>query len=120
MTDYSDQDWVEIQHLAVSEERAKAATNAGEVDPAEVVANATVPQPEPTRVTYQAFKEVWEGKGWTIVEAQEAPEDLHSAMQELGEQQGVLPMDPQTETVTDNAPAEEPKGRGGRTRKDDA
>jgi len=120
MTDYSDQDWVEIQHLAVSEERAKAATTAGEVDPAEVVANATVPQPEPTRVTYQAFKEVWEGKGWTIVEAQEAPEDLHSAMQELGEQQGVLPMDPQTETTTDNTPAQEPKGRGGRTRKDDA
>ena len=120
MTDYKDQDWVEIQHPAISEERNKAAAEPGEVDPAEVTATATVPQPEPTRVTYQAFKDVWQGKGWTIVEAQEPPEDLHSAMQELGEQQGVLSVDPQTEPTPDTPPSEEPAPRGGRNRKDNA
>lgn len=117
--DYKDTDWVEIQHPIIIEERSKAAE--GEVvDEATATLTATVPQPEPTRVTYQAFKEVWEAKGWTIVEAQEPPEDLQSAMQELGEQQGILAVDPQTEIAPENPSAEEPKTRGGRTRKDDA
>lgn len=119
MTDYKPTDWVEIQHPQINEERSKAAQEA-EVDLTTATHLATVPTPEPTRVTYQAFKEVWESKGWTIVEAQEPPEDLHSAMQELGEQQGVLAVDPQIETAPDNPSAKEPKTRGGRNRKDDA
>lgn len=121
MTDYSDQDWVEIQHPEITKERNEAA-QAVEVDEATTTMLATVPQPEPTRVTYQAFKEVWEEKGWTLVEVEDVEPGVtvQQQLDELAAAGVVGGEEPKTETAPQNPSAEEPKTRGGRPRKDDA